>query len=254
LVELPEKLPGDPPSAPNGEPNGPSNTDTSALGEPDTLPLTFCRVCQLEVKPEGKGRCSRCGTFLRLNFVARKGPVNVLRRDALLAELVAEYQPRTVGTRATCEQYAATLERLETTKPGSTEWQRLITVAQTLGSALDESRSSRVAPVPTSALSLDEVAARAERTLAMVALLREHKEIDVVAGPLVQAPAPTADPAPEPRCTYGCGTLARCAEMKATNYEAWEAIHGSDPEVVKKRDDLATTIMMKQIGKPHPWL
>src|SRR5438876_206304 len=64
-----------------------------ATGEPDTLPVTFCRRCQVEVKPIEKGRCPRCQKFLKLNFSARKRPVNVLRRDQLLAELTNDYQP-----------------------------------------------------------------------------------------------------------------------------------------------------------------
>jgi hypothetical protein len=109
-------------------------------GEPDTLPLTYCRKCQVEVKPEGKGRCPRCQTFLRLNFVARRHPVNVLRRDALLAELVADYQPNTTMLRSTCAHLAGTLEQLEVMKPGSPDWQRLVQTAQTLGAALHDAR------------------------------------------------------------------------------------------------------------------
>src|SRR5688572_25380637 len=75
-------------------------------GEPDSLPLTFCRKCQTEVQPLGKGRCPRCQTFLRLNFYPRKHPVNVLRRDALEAERVAEYQPTTAMLRFRCWQLA----------------------------------------------------------------------------------------------------------------------------------------------------
>ena len=60
-----------------------------------------------------------------MNFVARRHPVNVLRRDALLAELVAEFTPATILERSNCAHLAATLEQLEVMKPGSTEWQRL---------------------------------------------------------------------------------------------------------------------------------
>ena len=54
-------------------------------------------------------------------------------------------------------------------------------------------------------------------------------------------------------CPYGCGTLARCAEIKATRPDAWAALHYSDPEEVKKRDEQATAVMMARIGKPQPW-
>ena len=43
-----------------------------SAGEPDTLPLTWCKKCQANVVPEGKGKCPRCGIFLRQNFVARR--------------------------------------------------------------------------------------------------------------------------------------------------------------------------------------
>jgi hypothetical protein len=198
LDEATPKLPDPEPS----EASGPAN------GEPDTLPLTYCRVCQVEVRPVGKGRCPRCGTFLRLNFVARKGPVNVLRRDALLAELVAEYQPRTVGTRSTCEQYAATLERLETSKPGSTEWQRLITIAQTLGAALDESQT-RATRTPSNLLGIDAMPSSALRlTQSLLSRLaagdtlteREQGQLDILQSAMrgdVALPSDTPDdPAP----------------------------------------------------------
>ncbi len=112
-----------------------------AAGEPDTLPPTWCKKCQADVLPEGKGKCPRCGIFLRHNFVARRHPINVLRRDALLAELVAEFTPVTILERSNCAHLAATLEQLDSMKPGSTEWQRLVTVAQTLGAALHNERS-----------------------------------------------------------------------------------------------------------------
>ena len=75
---------------------------------------------------------------MRLNFGARKHPVNKLRRDALLAQLVADYQPNTTLLRSTCAHLAGTLEQLEVMKPGSPDWQRLVTVAQMLGTALHD--------------------------------------------------------------------------------------------------------------------
>ena len=112
--------------------------------------------------PEGRGKCPRCGIFLRQNFVARRHPVNVLRRDALLAELVAEFTPTTILERSNCAHLATTLEQLEVMKPGSTEWQRLVTVAQTLGLHDARSREPR-APSTFDAMSAGELADRAEQ-------------------------------------------------------------------------------------------
>src|SRR5690349_11461361 len=69
-----------PQTAPVGNPGGLSAAVQAHLtGEPGTLPPTWCRNCQVEVKPEGKGRCPRCGAFLKLNFIRRRHPVNKLR-------------------------------------------------------------------------------------------------------------------------------------------------------------------------------
>jgi len=137
-----------PPGA-NKAPTGPPGAPRPVLdGEPDTLPLTYCRKCQVEVMPQGKGRCPRCQTFLRLNFSARKHPVNLLRRDALLAELVSEFSPATIVERSACEHLAAAYERLDSMRPGSPEWSRLVTVAQTLSATLQEARLSHEARTP----------------------------------------------------------------------------------------------------------
>ena len=90
------------PSTPSGTPNGapptsdiflgaPATIQAALTGEPGTLPEVWCRKCNANVKPEGKGTCPRCHTFLKLNFVARRHPINVLRRDQLYHEIVAEY-------------------------------------------------------------------------------------------------------------------------------------------------------------------
>lgn len=58
----------------------------------------------------------------------------------------------------------ATLEQLEVIKPGSTEWQRLITVAQTLGAALHTERSREPRTPPNFAgMSTADLADRAEQ-------------------------------------------------------------------------------------------
>ena len=61
-------------------------------GEPDTLPPVWCGYPQAEVAPQGKGRCPRCQTFLRLNFGARGNTrINRLRREELFDTLISRY-------------------------------------------------------------------------------------------------------------------------------------------------------------------
>jgi hypothetical protein len=105
-------------------------------GEPDTLPEVLCRHCKVMVRPTGKGLCPRCAKFVRLNFVARRHPINVARVDQLNAQLVAEYRPQTMVARTTCRHLAGTWERLEHNKPGSPEWQRLTAVSQAQSQSL----------------------------------------------------------------------------------------------------------------------
>jgi hypothetical protein len=121
--------------------------------------------------------------MLKGSFLARKHPVNVLRRHQLLDQLIADYRPSTTLQRSSCEMLAGILEQLETMKPGSPVHQRLVQLSQLLGAALEESRaSSRVASLPTdySAFSLDELAARAKRIIEMVELVRHAREEEPV--------------------------------------------------------------------------
>ncbi len=198
------------PSVADGEPHGPApaavapsvgdsslpdGTSPGAMtprsaGEPDTLPLTWCKKCEADVLPSGKGKCPRCGIFLRQNFVARRHPVNVLRRDALLAELVAEFTPGTILERSNCAHLAATLEQLEVMKPGSTEWQRLVTVAQTLGATLHDERSREPrTPTTFDGMSASELADRAEQVATRLREIadREAESATVVAKAVADA-------------------------------------------------------------------
>ena len=89
-------------------------------GEPDAATtLQWCKGCAALVRPVGKGRCERCHQFLRLNFAARRHPVNLIRREALLRDILAEFPPTNILERSTAEQLAGVLEQLEVLKPGS---------------------------------------------------------------------------------------------------------------------------------------
>jgi hypothetical protein len=279
------------PSPANGEPNV-ATTALVSTGEPDTLPLTYCRKCESEVKPYGKGKCPRCHTFLRLNFYPRKHPVNVLRRDAILADLLVQFPPANVVQRAARGQLAAALERLETTKPGTTEWVRLSGVVKELSDDLCPPTPTVTSPelpgiedMPQSALERAEALLAllvagdtlSERQLGQLDVLREamrgavtlppdpvallsSRDVESTDEPNVSAtraagppsePSATLAPAP---CTYGCGTLARCAELKATRLDAWRALHFLDPDEVARRDKEATAEMLFMLGKPSPFL
>lgn len=165
------------PTAPGGAPNGPCESPAPATvppahnvftgapaaiqaaltGAPGTLPPTWCKKCEAEVKPEGKGVCPRCHTFLSRNFTARKHPVNVLRRQQLLDKFVRDYRPDTQRLQSMCEQFAGVVEQLEVIKPGSPEHQRLVQLSQSLGAALEESQASREARAPSDMAGIEHM-------------------------------------------------------------------------------------------------
>jgi len=233
-------------------------TQAALIGEPGTLPPTWCKVCEANVTPVGKGKCPRCGAFLRLNFLSRKHPVNMLRRDQLLAKLVADYLPTTTMLRATCEHLAATLERLENTKPGSAEWQRLVQTAQLLGESLDASRTARDESTDFASLTPDEIIVKAERALELAKRLKlEPPPLPSTGYPFEQAhtgrtgttPAPPVLEADCPHCKGPC---------VGPDHHAYEALHYNDPIEVKKRDDLATREMYESLRRARmggdPWV
>jgi hypothetical protein len=117
-----------------------------------------------------------------LNFGARKHPVNMLRRDALLAKLVADYHPTTTMQHATCEHLAGTLEQLEVLKPGSSEHQRLVQLAQQLGAALEESRPRSASISDLSELSLD---ALSERLDSVKQTIEQLRSVEITTPPVI---------------------------------------------------------------------
>jgi hypothetical protein len=261
------------PTAPSGEPNGPEAPPApdvgastpgaaalAAVGEPDTLPPVWCKKCQAEVTPEGKGRCPRCQTFVRLNFARRKHPVNVLRRQQLLEKLVVDYRPSTTLLQASCEQLAGILEQLETMKPGTPEHQRLVQLSQLLGATLEESRSSRVAPTPTdlSALNEEQLIERTTAILRHLLVLRDakldaapvnnaHDYVEADPQPQALAPAMAVATAPEPDCEY---CRRNCVGVE---HHAYSVLHWNDPAEIKKRDEEATKVMMKMMPYGNPY-
>jgi len=259
----------------------PSNSDGTAdvpssahlNGIPGTLPPTWCANCQAEVTPKGKGLCPRCGRVLKGAFLARRHPVNLLRREVLLKKLVAEYRPTTTVLNATCEHLAGILEQLESLKPGSAEHQRLVTLAQTLGETLDASRraESSAPLVDLSNMSAVELRDRALAIAARVQADLDEEERGRVyletaiqatcdAGPSVQAstdpagevPVSTSVLAREPKCAYCYRDAAGCAKLKSERFEYWSAMHALDPEEQKRKDDEATKEMRASLKRYGP--
>jgi len=209
--------------------------------------------------------CPRCGRMLKGSFTARKHPVNLLRRDALLNKLVAEYEPRTTMQRATCEHLAGVLEQLESLKPGSTEHQRLVQLSQQLGEALEASRSTQahVSNADYDALTDDQLIERTSAILCRLLEMRDEQQKGeaYVAAAVAEhaglpgeasvtsageAVVPTLAPAPEPVCQY---CHRKCV---GPDHVAYDVLHYNDPQEIKKRDEFATRTMMRQLGKPLP--
>jgi hypothetical protein len=232
--------------------SSPSPVDGPTNGEPDTLPPTWCRKCGAEVKPVGKGRCPRCQTFLRLNFSARKHPINKLRREQILDTLVRDYQPDTTVLRAKCEQLAGILEQLEAVKPGSQEHKRLVELSEQLGSSLEEAnRQRRLETATGKTLEIRRVIVRRQEDNEPLIIdttgptpLVAGLPSEVSATPAGRASAST--PAPAPECEY-CGP--RCV---GPEHPAYSVLHWNDPLEVQRRDKEATAAMIKQLGKPLP--
>lgn len=262
-----EKLTADSPSISNRTRDGATVEPPAGDGEPGAATdLRYCRKCEVEVVPEGKGKCPRCGGFLRLNFVARRHKVNVLRRDALLAELVAEFRPGNILERSACEHLSAVLEQLDSMRPGTTEWQRLVTTAQTLGTALRSTQPEARTSTDYSAHSEDELIVKLETLLDEARAMRDFKrdsKRDAAEQPvdkedegyLLPEPGDADDSVPsappvDTKCPY-------CNQTPCVgpDHPAFRTLHGNDPAEVKRRDAEATREMFAQVGKPpSPYL
>ncbi len=147
------------PSDVEGEPEAP--TTEHLAGVPDSLPPQWCGKCKADVIPRGKSLCPRCGRMLKQSFLARKHPVNILRRDALRKKLTDEYRPTTQRLQSMCEQYAGVLEQLEVLKAGSQEHKRLVELGQLLGDALEAARPAEAADASVENMTPEQLEAYA---------------------------------------------------------------------------------------------
>lgn len=256
-------------AAPGPDPDTDRNPAARAAltGEPGTLPPTWCKKCQATVDPVDKGKCPRCGAFLRLNFVSRRHAINKLRRQQILDQLVADYRPTTTLGHSSCDMLAGILEQLEVLKPGSPDHQRLVQLSQQLGASLEESRAPRAADDDTADLNIDALVEQSAEILRQALALQRAAQAPPstdttpfdttpivssaeapVADQLVKA-EPTATSAPEPRCEYCHQTLTRCAEIKATQLDSWEVLHYNDPQMIEQRAKLLTQEMYESLRR-----
>jgi len=238
-TSLPDAHTG-PPGSPVPE-SGPDPVQVAQIGEPGTLPPTWCRSCQATVTPVGKGTCPRCARFLRLNFVSRKHAVNKLRRQQILEQLLADYHPTTTLGHSSCDMLAGILEQLESMKPGSPDHQRLVQLSQLLGTSLEESRPARETK-------------DAETIIIRRIIVRPpdiERDEDVSAKAIEDAAQPTPVHS-EPVCESCHQSLSRCAEIKATRPDIWPTLHYNDPEEVARRDKEATTEMYESLRRHGP--
>jgi hypothetical protein len=205
--------------------------------------------------PNAKGQCPTCGVFTQGNAAARKHIANVARREQLHAENLAEYQPTTLQGRRACRWLANIDERLETTREGTPEHQRLIAMWTELTATLEASRSSRETHESTNLESLtnDQLIEKATAILRRLLDLRDatrplpgSREPDTTA--LDGSPFDERDPAganprpdsgslgatPEPTCPY---CHRRCV---GRDHVAYDVMHWDDPEQVEKRNPKPT--------------
>lgn len=144
--------------------------DEEAIETPLPLPATkHCANCQRQVVPSPRGSCPTCGRILPGAVFNRKGPVSLVRRDEILAQIVDEYKPRTAILKLRCLHLATAYAQLESTTAGTPAFQRLIADSQKLVAELDATRKTddaSPAPPPIESLSNEELIDRLETLLA----------------------------------------------------------------------------------------
>jgi hypothetical protein len=173
------------------------------------------------------------------------------------------------------------MERLETAKGGSPEWQRLSNEVRELSSDLHRPTPATT-PKTTPLVDYDKFTTEQirARLVRLLDLLPEDPAPDPAPVEINSTGAPTIDaqpistytrdagppvanatpePAPEPEpCPWCHQPLTRCAEIKETRPEDWRALHYDHPDEKKRRADEATAVMYeswrrqrKGIGGPR---
>src|SRR4051812_44317442 len=89
-------------------------------------PRTYCLHCKEVVAPVGRGQCPTCGRALPGSALRTKAAVDKKRLQQLYHEAVTEYGPTTLEARDACHFLARVKERLDHTRLGTPEHQRLM--------------------------------------------------------------------------------------------------------------------------------
>ena len=247
-------------------PDAPPALATPDVGHagPDVAPS--CARCGAQV-PEGMGRCPQCGVFQKANVESvvhglrskRLAKIVDQYRVDLIEQLFAERGGRDaldVVSRIAIENYALVCAQHKTiearldqdglfTQTGRrrSAFDMLKGISETidrLRAELPPTLKAQAGPAPI----ISEVRRSIVHTNADGRVIDAGLPVQTSTGPTL---APESTRTSESTCRYGCGTLARCAEIKATRPEDWETLHGLDPEVIARRDKEATEIMRKQI-------
>lgn len=271
------KPPASLPEAPTAEPGGPA----PALG------AVRCAQCEADVVPTTPNHCPKCGGWV---FDNTEAVVHGLRskkfakqvdqyRVGLKEQLFAERGGRDaldVVSRIAIENFALVCAQHKTiearldqdglfTQTGRrrSAFDMLKSISETIERLRSELppavASARPATVDYSGLSDDELIDRLEAALAHARGSRQTSAQCPQRGITPREPsqtflAPTKMRVPaETLCAYGCGTTGRCAELKISRPDTWEALHYTDPDEVARRDKEATEIMVQQVGKTSPW-
>ncbi len=154
------------------------NPADGPIVQTETTPPRLCVSCQTPV-PLDATSCPRCGRFAPENKGARRR----LRKsdvEKLLAELKTDYRPQTTVERHDCEALALILAERKATRPGTTEYQRLLEGSATLRASLEASRAAQ----PTASLDpvdldsvdgIDQAIERTRRALTSLTLLRRAR-------------------------------------------------------------------------------
>lgn len=242
---------------PANPPDGQLDSDPAIAahlaGVPDTLPLTWCTNCKMDVLPKGKGKCPKCGRILPLSFLARRHPVNKARKLQILDKLLADYQPQNGMLRDTCDDLAGVREQLEALKPGSQEHKRLLELSQQLYATLEESRSTATSS-QAATLATYTTAQLIEKTAGILQQLLEREQAEqrpsrtaaATSEPEAETPAESTPP-PDPVVCQYC--RRPCV---GPDHRSYAVLHWRSPEETQKRIERRNQIEAATAGRPLP--
>jgi hypothetical protein len=277
------------PDASTPDPAGPDSATVSQSRPTPAVDgessLVFCAHCQTAVDPKGRGLCPVCGRFLPANTVSlvtglrskKLAKIVDAYRVDLIEQLFAERGGRgalDVVSRIAIENFAlvcAQHKTIETrldqdglfTQTGRrrSAFDMLKGISETIDRLRTELPPILTRPTPTSAdysaMTDDQVVAHAERVLEMARLVARAREPepllttpDGIYAPTMEVPEPPSSAvAPEPLCSYCHQSITRCAEIKTTRLDAWQALHHNDPSEIERREKAATDEMFASLER-----